>query len=124
VICVLARSYHDHLARPAEMRVQMAGYPRSRLISVMSRMTSSSAQPANSMMDPGGREISPPQPVIYMEIHFLVDIRIIPEPDEAAPAKTTLGLEEGNPWWRRGVKSSQDAPLDLLEIGFPAKDQS
>ena len=51
-----------------------------------------------------------------MEVHFLVDIRIIPQPYEAVSAEAALGLEEGEPWRRGGVKGSEGALLDLLEI--------
>ena len=82
----------------------------------MSRVTSFGAQATNSTMGSsltGGLTSSPP---IYMEVHFLVDIRIIPQPYEAVSAEAALGLEEGEPWRRGGVKGSEGALLDLLEI--------
>ena len=80
----------------------------------MSRMTSSGALATNSTTGSSRTGELTSSPPIYMEVHFLVDIQIIPQPDEAVPSEATPRLEEGKPWWRRGIKGSERASLDLL----------
>ena len=113
----LARSCHDDPAGPTENETASGG------LSVKSPDLSDEPydifRRAADELDDGIQPDRRPQllaPGIYVEVHFLIDIRVIPEPDEAVPAEAAFGLEEGEPWWRRGVKRPEGALLDLLEI--------
>jgi hypothetical protein len=53
---------------------------------------------------------------IRVEVHLLVDGRVIPESDEAALADRSTGFHFGGPWRRRCVKCPPGALFDLFEI--------